>query len=233
MCGRFTNRYTWSELVRLYRLTEPFARPQSNFPARYNVAPTQMAPVVRLSRDGQREIVFLKWGLVPSWAKDATGGPKMINCRSETVAEKASFKSAFRFRRCLVIADGFYEWQKIGPNEKQPYFITLKDNAPFAFAGLWEHWKSRTTGEILETFTIITVPANEICAPLHDRMPAIIVQNDWGKWLGEEVETPDQLKTLLTPFPSGRMECWAVGKRVGSPAFDDPGLIEPVTAVAS
>ena len=232
MCGRFTNRFTWSELVRLYRLTESVTPPQSNFPARYNVAPTQIAPVVRLKNDA-REIALLKWGLVPSWSKDATGGAKMINCRSETITEKPAFRDAFQRHRCLVVADGFYEWQKIGAKDTQPWFITLKNNGPFAFAGLWEKWRPRDGGDSLETFTIITVAPNELCAPLHDRMPAILAPEDWAKWLGEEAQTPDEPRELLKPFPSERMECWPVGKRVGNANVDDPDLIDRMVAVAS
>jgi putative SOS response-associated peptidase YedK len=231
MCGRFTNRFTWSELVRLYRLTDQPAPPASNFPARYNVAPTQMAPVVRL-KDGRRELALLKWGLVPAWSKDATGGAKMINCRSETVAEKPAFRDAFQRHRCLVVADGFYEWQKTGEKDKQPYFITLKDNQPFAFAGLWENWRPRDGGDALQTFTIITVPPNEICATLHDRMPAILAPENWATWLGEGGAPPGAPKQLLRPFSSERMECWPVGKRVGNANFDDAELIERVAAVA-
>lgn len=229
MCGRFTNRFTWSELVRLYRLIDAPAPPPSNFPPRYNVAPTQVAPVVRL-KDGRRELVLLKWGLVPHWSKDATGGAKMINCRSETVAEKPSFHTAFQRHRCLVVADGFYEWQKIGAKEKQPWFITLKDNQPFAFAGLWENWTPRDGDDVLQTFTIITVPPNDLCARLHDRMPAVLGPEDWAKWLGEEAL--EQPKELLKPFASERMECWPVGKRVGNAANDDAELIERVAVTA-
>jgi len=184
-----------------------------------------LAPVVRL-KDGRRELALLKWGLVPAWSKDAAGGAKMINCRSETIAEKPAFRDAFLRHRCLVVADGFYEWQKIGEKDKQPRFITLKDNQPFAFAGVWENWRPRDGGEALQTFTIITVPPNEVCAPLHDRMPAILAPEDWSNWLGEESQTPDRPKQLLKPFPCERMECWPVGKAVGKVQNEGPDLIE-------
>jgi putative SOS response-associated peptidase YedK len=231
MCGRFTNRFTWSELVRLYRLTESDIRPQSNFPARYNIAPTQTVPVVRL-KDGKREVAFPNWGLIPSFATEPAGAAKLINARCETIAEKAAFKSAFVRRRCLVIADGFYEWKKLGPKDKQPYFITLKDNAPFAFGGLWEWCKPGNGSGILETCPIITVPANDLVQPLHDRMPAILAPEHWDKWLGEELQIPDQLKALLKPFPSDRMACWPVSKSVGNVANDEPSLIEPLRTAA-
>src|SRR5262249_55482296 len=141
MCGRFTNQYSWQELHGLYALSVD-TPPPSNLRPRYNFAPTDPGPVIRL-KEGRREISILKWGLVPSTAKDASGAARLINARSETAADKAPFRSAFRHRRCLVVADGFYEWKKITPKEKQPYFITLKDKEPFAFAGLYEFWIPR------------------------------------------------------------------------------------------
>ncbi|MDE2135491.1 MAG: SOS response-associated peptidase [Alphaproteobacteria bacterium] len=227
MCGRFTNRYTWRELHALYMLSVGF--PQSNFRPRYNIAPTQIAPVVRLE-DGTREIAFLKWGLVPSWAKDANGGAKLINARAETVADKPAYKNAFQRRRCLVIADGFYEWKKESAKAKQPYFITLKDNAPFAFAGLFEHWKPNDVSDLIETFTIITTTANELIAPLHDRMPVILAPDNWPRWLGEGAGpvAPDRLKAMLAPFPAGRMTAWPVTKAVGNVKNDDPSLVQAV-----
>ncbi|MBV9331546.1 MAG: SOS response-associated peptidase, partial [Alphaproteobacteria bacterium] len=151
MCGRFTSRYSWRELKALYDLSD-VSFPQSNFQPRYNLAPTQLAPVVRL-KDGGRELAFLQWGLVPSWSKDTKSAASMINAKSETLSDKPAFRSAFRHRRCLVVADGFYEWKKLSPKEKQPYFITLKDKEPFALAGMWEWWIPRE-GPRLETFTI-------------------------------------------------------------------------------
>ena len=136
MCGRFTNRYTWEELVRLYRITEPYIKPISNLEPGYNFAPMQRGPVVRLDKEGRREPAILRWGLVPSWSKDDKSGAAMINAKAETVAEKPAYRSAFKSRPCLVVADGFYEWAKVGPKEKQPYFITTKNSEPFAFAGL-------------------------------------------------------------------------------------------------
>jgi len=229
MCGRFTNQYTWRELHALYSLSDE-SFPTSNFPRRFNIAPTQTAPVVRL-KDGVREIAFLKWGLVPSWAKDTTGGAKMINAKAETVADKPAFRSAFLRRRCLVVADGFYEWRKLSAKEKQPYFITLKDGAPFAFAGLYEWWKPRDGSDLVETFTIITTEANELVRPLHDRMPVILPPEKWPLWLGEAKLSPNGLKGLLAPFPAKLMECWPVDKAVGNVKNDEPFLIAPLRAL--
>ena len=230
MCGRFTNQYSWAELHALYSLSEQ-SFPQSNLRPRFNVAPTDEMPIVRI-KDGRRELSLLKWGLVPSSSKDAKDAAKLINARAETVAEKPAFRSAFRHRRCLVPANGFYEWKKITPKEKQPYFITLKDKAPFAFAGLYEWWIPRE-GPRLETFTIITCAPNKAVAELHDRMPVILGPESWSAWLGEHLLSPDKLKDLLKPFPPERMEFWPVDKRVGSVANDEPSLILPVQPITA
>ena len=230
MCGRFTNQYSWAELHALYGLSDQ-SFPQSNLRPRFNVAPTDEMPIVRI-KDGRREVGLLKWGLVPSSSKDARDAAKLINARAETVAEKPAFRSAFRHRRCLVPADGFYEWKKVTPKEKQPYFITLKDKAPFAFAGLYEWWIPRE-GPRLETFSIITCAPNALVAELHDRMPVILGPESWSAWLGEQLLSPDKLKSLLKPFPAERMESWPVDKRVGSVANDDPSLIVPTEPAKS
>jgi putative SOS response-associated peptidase YedK len=224
MCGRFTCRYSWRELHALYGLA--FDAAPSNFEPRYNIAPMQHAAIVRL-KEGGRALSFMRWGLVPSVAQDPSGGAKLINARAETLAEKPAFRSAFLRRRCLVVADGFYEWSGKGKH-KQPWFFALKDAAPFAFAGLWEWWKPRDGSELLETFTIVTVAANETVAPLHERMPAILLPAQWKLWLGEEQPTPDRLKALLKPFPAAAMTCWPVDRRVGTVANDDAALVEPL-----
>jgi|SRR5215469_6716194 len=172
MCGRFTNQFTWRELVELYRITEPYLIPPSNLQPRFNFAPTDTGPVIRLDRVGRREPVMMKWGLVPSWSKDDKAAAACINAKAESVADKPSYRAAFKSRPCLVVADGFYEWAKIGPKEKQPYFITTKDREPFAFAGLWEWWRLRDAAEGtpgLETFTILTTEPNALCAPILGR----------------------------------------------------------------
>ncbi len=189
MCGRFTNRYSLAELQSLFSLrgTE---LPKSNFPPRYNIAPTQQSFVVRL-KDGKRELAELRWGLVPFWAKDLKIGSKMINCKSETADTKPSFRSAFKTRRCLVVADGFYEW----PTRDKPRFITLKDNAPFSFAGLWESWGPKE-GDRTETFTILTTTPNTFMAKVHHRMPVILAPDNWPLWLGEKDAPVEKLRAL-------------------------------------
>ncbi len=228
MCGRFTNRYTWRELVELYRITEPYVHPISNLQPRFNFAPMQRGIVIRLDKEGRREPVMMRWGLVPSWSKDELGAAKYINARAETVAEKSSFRSAFKSRPCLVPADGFYEWQKLPSGGKQPYFITTKDREPFAFAGLWEWWRAKDAPKHapgLETFTILTTEPNALCAPIHNRMPVMLAHSDWPAWLG----TPEHRKTLLRAFPADHMECWQVGKEVGSVRNDRAELIKRVS----
>jgi putative SOS response-associated peptidase YedK len=225
MCGRFTNQYSWEDLHALYSLSD-VSPPESNLRPRYNLPPTDPAPIVRI-KDGKRQLAMLKWGLVPSNSKDASGAAKMINARAETVADKPAFRSAFRHRRCLVPADGFYEWKKLSPKEKQPYFITLKNKEPFAFAGLYEWWIPRE-GARLETFTIITCAPNKLVGELHDRMPVILTKESWSAWLGEQLLSPSKLQDMLKPFAADRMECWPVDKRVGTVANDDPELVKPV-----
>ncbi len=224
MCGRFTNRYTWSELVRLYRLTG--SPPASNFPPRYNIAPTQNSFVVR-QRDGQRELADLRWGFVPFWARDLKIGSRMINAQSETCAVKPAFRHAFKSRRCLVVADGFYEW----PTRDTPRLITLRDSEPFSFAGLWESWGPKNS-ERIETFTILTCEPNEFMAEVHHRMPVILAQQDWAAWLSETGAGPEQLRSLCRPFPTARMISWPVSPRVGNVKNTDAGLVEPLPEAA-
>jgi len=227
MCGRFTNQYTWRELADLYRITEPYIHPISNLEPRFNFAPMQGGVVVRLGKEGRREPVMMRWGLVPSWSKDDKAGAAMINAKAETVAEKPAYRAAFKARPCLVVADGFYEWAKVGPKEKQPYFLTTKGRAPFAFAGLWDWWRAQEAPNDeprLETFTILTTEPNALCAPIHNRMPVILGRDDWSGWLG----TVDERKSLLRSFPAERMECWPVGKAVGNVRNEEAPLIERV-----
>lgn len=224
MCGRFTSLLSWPEIVALFG-PGAAAEMAPDWKPRYNAAPTQMLPVIRLNAAGRREIVLLRWGFVPSWSKDPAMGAKLINARAETVAEKPAFRAAFKARRCLVPADGFYEWRRVG-SRKQPYRITFADGAPFAFAGLWERW---TKGpEPLETFTIITTTANSLVAPIHDRMPVIIDPADYDAWL-EARDTAIPM-ALLEPYPAERMTAYPVGTRVNSPRNDDASVIERAAA---
>jgi putative SOS response-associated peptidase YedK len=219
MCGRYTHRYTWQQIVQLYRLMEP-AVVLNDFIPRFNIAPTQKAPIVR-ERDGRRELAMLRWGLIPYWSKDSKIAYKTINARSETVATAPSFREAWMTRRCLVPTSGFYEWLKT-PGGKQPYLIGFKDGRPFAMAGLWERWKDRASGERVETFTIITGAPNEVAGKIHNRMPVIIDPADFDRWLTSQ-EPPAE---LLKPYPADEMVAYPVSKAVNSPALDEPSLIE-------
>lgn len=220
VCGRFTQYYSWQE-VHAYLNIFGAAR---NLPARYNIAPTQDAAVVRHGAQG-RSLDFLRWGLVPSWAKDSSMATRMINARAETVAQKPSFRSAFRKRRCLVPADGFYEWRG-EKGAKQPYRILSPDRGLFAFAGLWERWE-KGGGEPLESFTIITSEANRKLAPLHARMPVILDPADFERWLSPDLAANDALD-LLCPAPDSAVDFHPVSKHVNNARNDDPGCIEPL-----
>ena len=222
MCGRYLLISPVEAMRRLFDVGGFL-----NLPPRYNIAPTQEAPVVRLERDGGRELVPLRWGLIPSWVKDSSIGNRLINARDDTVAEKPAFRTAFRQRRCLVPADGFYEWQA-RPGGKQPYRIGLADDGLFAFAGLWEWWKSRE-GESLETYTIITTDANDLLRPIHGRMPVIIDEGDHARWLDPKT-APADAKELLKPFPSERMRAVPVSRHVNNVRNDDPDCIAPLVA---
>lgn len=224
MCGRFVLNATPEQLKALLDLSEaPYVEP------RYNIAPTQPVAIARLNPQNQhRELTHTLWGLIPSWSKDPSIGAKMINARAETVAEKPSFRAAFKRRRCLVPATGFYEWQKQG-SAKQPYFIYMKNKLPFAIAGLWEQWLS-PDGTELQTCTLLTTTANELMEPLHDRMPVILSPDDFAMWLGTGKDsTPrelDQLQHLLRPFDASNMDAYPVDKAVGNVRNEGAGLIE-------
>jgi putative SOS response-associated peptidase YedK len=197
---------------------------------RYNIAPTQPAPVVRIAPGtGKRELVLLRWGLVPSWAKEPSIGQRMINARGETVATKPSFRSAFRRRRCLVIADGYYEWQKAG-GRKQPFYIRMSDERPLAMAGLWESWSRGDDAEQgpLQTCTIITTQANSRASHIHDRMPVILDPDDQPRWLDSQIEDGQQLLPLLRPMESDQLIMDPVSTYVNRPRNDDPKCIEVV-----
>ncbi len=223
MCGRYTHRYQWQQIVELYRLTSPAVAP-NDFAPRYNLAPAQKGLVVR-ARDGRREGVMMRWGLIPFWAKDAKIAYKTINARAETVASAPSFRAAWRARRCLIPTSGFYEWMKI-PAGKQPYFIAFKDGRLFSFGGLWESWKDGASGETVETYTIITGEPNDVAGRIHNRMPLIIDPADFERWLTAAEPPADLLRT----YPGAEMTAYPVSKDVNSPAKDEPRLIEPLTA---
>jgi len=219
MCGRYELHSSPATLAFTLSLKHP-----PDIQARYNIAPTQHVPIVRLNRDDERELSQVRWGLVPFWAKDPSIGSKMINARSETIATKPGFREAYRKARCLIPASGFYEWAKMTDDSKQPVRVAMRDEDPFAFAGLWSRWGPKD-GEQLETCTIITTEANELCQPVHDRMPVIRARENYERWL--DVSEPDPAD-LLCPFDSAAMRAYPVSTRVNSPKNDDAELIAPL-----
>ncbi|MCK6484322.1 MAG: SOS response-associated peptidase [Phycisphaerae bacterium] len=220
MCGRYTITESPRQLA--IRFQAELDERLADLPPRYNVAPTQIVPIVRF--DDGRRVTPMRWGLVPAWADDPAIGNRLINARGETLASKASFRTAFRKRRCLVPADGFYEWPK-SPRGKTPMRIALADGGVFAFAGLWERWTGPAGDELL-TFTIVTTDANEKLKPIHDRMPVILEPASEERWLDPQID-PAKLKDLIRPAPPDRLVAYAVSKRVNSPKNDEPSLIRP------
>lgn len=224
MCGRYTQILSWSDLVELYRITA--AATPLNIEASYNVAPTQSVPIVRRARgSGERELAMVRWGLVPFWAKDLKVGYSLINARAETVDTKASFREAFAKRRCLVPANGFYEWRAGAGKVKQPYYITRPDRRPLAFAGLWESWQG-PAGERIESCALVVGEANAQLRPVHDRMPAILDAEAAEAWLDTQ-RPPVEVKPLLRPY-AGDLAITPVGRGVNNARNDDPSLIEPL-----
>jgi putative SOS response-associated peptidase YedK len=224
MCGRYTQTKAESLLRKRFRF-QPGAL---ELTPRYNLAPGQEARVVVVGA-GKRRLEPMRWGLVPSWAQDESIGNRLINARAETLAAKPSFRTAFQRRRCLVPADGFFEWRKDpGSKRRIPIRFILKGEEPFAFAGLWETWRGRD-GHELRTFTLITTPPNELVAPVHDRMPAILKAENEEAWLDPALTDPSRLAPLLGPFPSERMEAYEVSPRVNSGRFDEPACIARVS----
>lgn len=228
MCGRFTLSTPVSTLARLFQV-----RQIPGLEARFNVAPTQEIPIIRQIVPGkERELALVRWGLIPSWAKDPGIGNKLINARAETVLEKPAYRGAFRYRRCLIPADGFYEWKKDG-KRKQPYHFRLVDGQPFAFAGLWEHWDGdRPDHPGIESCTLLTTEANDRVRPIHDRMPVILQPEDYALWLDPTVRDMDCLQALLRPYDAAQMVTYPVGSGVNSPRRDEPELITPAEAEA-
>jgi putative SOS response-associated peptidase YedK len=224
MCGRFVLMTLAKALAEHFQLREePVPAP------RYNIAPTQMIAVVYCPNvRSARELKMFRWGLVPFWAKDPSIGVKLINARGETVAEKPAFRSSFKNRRCLIPADGFYEWKRV-ERRKQPYLFCMADRRPFAFAGLWDRWEG-PDGSVIESVTVITVGANELLLPIHDRMPAILSEQDYDLWLDTSVKKPEVLQPLLKPYPAGEMTGFPVSAKVNRSDYDGPDLVAPTAA---
>lgn len=219
MCGRFALQAPPAELVTRFGLDEC-----ADFGPRYNIPPGTDIPVIRQSPEGRRVLHLLRWGLVPHWAADANIGAKLNNARGESVAEKPSFRAAFRRRRCLIPASGFYEWKTVG-KAKQPYYISLKSGAPLAMGGLWESWKA-SDGTLLRSACIITTGPNEVMAPIHERMPVILAPEHWQAWLNAPAET---IAGLVAPYAAADgLQAWPVSRRVSKTQDDDAGLLEPV-----
>jgi putative SOS response-associated peptidase YedK len=198
---------------------------ESAQPLLFNIAPSQGVAAVRVASGGSRELCSLKWGLVPSWADDVAIGNRMINARAETVATKPAYRKAFGSRRCLIVADGFYEWQKTG-RQKQPFYIRLKDERPFGFAGVWEKWSK--AGEPLESCSIITTDANELVAPIHNRMPVIVPPEAYDLWLSPDTQEVELLQSLLRPYPADGMVAFPVSTLVNSPTRNSADCIQPL-----
>ncbi|MBA2715307.1 MAG: SOS response-associated peptidase [Rubrobacteraceae bacterium] len=221
MCGRYTLSTPVGKLAEEFGLTGKLPDLQPS----YNVAPTREVPAV-VSGDGGRRLELLRWGLIPSWADDPGIGSRMINARSETVAEKPSFRRAFKKSRCLMLADGFYEWRKENGG-KQPYYVRMKSGQPFAFAGLWESWNKGEGGRI-HSCAIITTDANDLMREIHHRMPVIMPPEYYELWLDPAVSEPEELLPLLEPYPAADMEAYPVSRRVNSPSNDEPSCVERV-----
>ena len=237
MCGRYSLTTPAEGLRRLFDFPE-----QPNLPPRYNIAPTQQVAAVRLAPptaadaedvgteaacEAGRHLAMLRWGLVPSWAKDAAIGSRMINARAETLADKPAFRAAFRKRRCLLVADGFYEWRKRAEGPKQPYRIALEDGGPFAFAGLWERWRNPQDGAWVETCTIVTTDANQLLRPIHHRMPVILDPADYAAWL-DPATASGAAQKLLGPYAGTGLMAYPISLRVNKVANDDPSVIVPL-----
>jgi putative SOS response-associated peptidase YedK len=235
VCGRYVLTSPGEVIAEHFGLTAVPA-----YPPRYNIAPTQAALVVRETAAGRREAVLLRWGLIPFWAKDPSIGSRLINARAEGVVDRPAFRAAFRRRRCLVPADGFFEWRALPGRRKQPYYVRLASGAPFAMAGLWEQWRSPAesgapptagaaplaAGDVIATFTIVTTAATTALRALHDRMPVIVSATDYDEWLS----SPNP-SALLEPRQGEPLEIVPIGTRVNDVRNDDPGLLAPVPGV--
>ena len=226
MCGRFTYRLTWPELVRLYRLT--LDAPARNTQPRYNICPTTNIDVV-FERDGRRELSPMRWGLIPSWWSKPLKEMRVatFNARAETVADKPMFRDAFRRTRCLIPASGYYEWQDT-PDGKQPYYFTRRDGQPITIAGLWDTWRDKQAAETIKSAAMVITDANEVVGELHDRMPVILEQDQFEPWLSGAAGVE-----ILTPAANDVLQRWPVSRRVNSSRADDgdASLIDPIATV--
>ena len=225
MCGRFSLTTVGPILAELFAVEDPDPAVLAEWRTRFNIAPSQAVAAIRASADGKRHLDMLRWGLIPRWSKDPKAGPAPINARSDTVAEKPMFKGLLKSRRCVVPADGFFEWKKDG-KKKLPVYFQLRDRQPFGFAGLWERWKGPE--QVIESVTLLTTEPNDLVATVHDRMPAILPPRAYATWLDPAVSDLEQLLSLLGPYPAELMIATPVSTRVNAPTFVDPACIEPL-----
>lgn len=218
MCGRFTIILPPEVLAEIFGLSE-----LPRIEARYNIAPTQEVVVIRQNAEGARQLVTMKWGLLPAWAKDPHIGNKLINARCETVHEKPAFRQAIRTRRCIIPASGFYDWTHT--DKKIPFYVSMADGSPMGFAGIWDSWKA-PDGSRIESFAILTTNANSLIAPIHDRMPVILHPAEFDLWLDRDITEPEKLTRLYHPYPSDLLKAWPVSSLVNSPRNETPACIE-------
>jgi putative SOS response-associated peptidase YedK len=228
MCGRYGRRADKQRIAEWFHTHNTDVFDDSYLSPSYNVAPQTFQPIVRLDPEsGERELTVMRWGLVPFWSKDGKSTFNTINAKAETVATSPVYREPWKRRRCLVPADWFYEWKKIDEKTKQPFAIAMKDDSLLAFAGLWDAWKDKASGEELQTYTILTTDPNELLKPIHNRMPVILKPQDYERWLtpGDPARPPVD---LLRPFDADEMKAWKVGKNVGNTRNNFPSLIEYV-----
>jgi len=227
MCGRFVSKAKKAEIEKEFMVE---IGDDDLIAPRYNIAPTQMIAAIT-EIENLREVSLFKWGLIPKWAKDDSIGSKLINARAETVREKPSFREAFRSHRCIIPASGFYEWQKTAKGAKQPFYFYVKEKEVFGFAGLWEEWLDKQTGELTETCTIITTEANDVLKLVHDRMPVILKSENYRQWLDPKEKNTDRLQKLLASYPPEQMDSHAVSRAVNITSSDSAELIAPVNSI--
>lgn len=223
MCGRFTLTIPPELLAEIFGVTVP-----REFPARYNIAPGQKVPIIRNAATDGRYLSFVRWGLVPHWAKDVSIGSRMINARSETAHEKPAFRLAIRARRCIIPASGFFEWAT-ETSRKHPHYISMRDGSQLALAGIWDYWKTQEGG-VLETCSILTTAANSLIAALHERMPVILHPTEFNLWLDRSMNKPEKLQRLYQPYPSELLQEWEVSELINKPSIETPEAIVPLQA---
>jgi putative SOS response-associated peptidase YedK len=221
MCGRYVLKATLPDIARMLGMHVDLALEPS-----YNIAPASPVPACTMQEPDRKQLVLMHWGLIPHWSKKPDSGYRMINARAETVAEKPAFRSAFRHRRCLIPADGYYEWKSM-QGRKQPFYFSMKDGNPFCFAGLWERWQP-DDGDAIDSCAIITTGANALGAEVHHRMPVILAQHDHARWLDPRNAESAQLLPLLQPFPPQAMSVYPVSTLVNNARIDEPRCITPV-----